>query len=117
MTEIVAAALPSVNCGSDLIMRAYSFIQLFGRASVHNGPVFLSSKDWSGLRETGRRHLKDVQPLPCMLQTLHPQRHSLHVHSVCDILTKTVTDFVTLCRCLMLRSNFNVLSDKNYVTL
>ena len=42
MTEIVAAALPSVNCGSDAIMRAYSFIQLFGRASVHNGPVFLS---------------------------------------------------------------------------
>ena len=67
---------------SDAIMRACSSIQLFGRASVHNGQVFPSSKHLSELRETGRRHLKDVQPLPCMLQTLHPQRFSPHVHSV-----------------------------------
>ena len=77
MTEIVAAALPSVNCEADAIMRAYSSIQLFGRASVHNGQVFLISKHLSELKETARKHPEDVQPLPCMLQTLHPQSETL----------------------------------------
>ena len=67
MTETVAEAIPSVNCGSDVIMKALSSIQLFGRASVHNGPVFSSSKNFSELGETAKTALKDVQPLSCML--------------------------------------------------
>ena len=69
-------------------MRALSSIQLFGRASVHNGLVFSSSKNFSELGETAKTDLKDVHPLSCMLQTFHLQRLSLHVYSVLDILTK-----------------------------
>ena len=82
MTETVAATLPSVNCGSDAIMRALSSFQLFGRASVLDGPVFSSPRNFSELRETARADLKDVQPLSCMLQTLHLQRLTPHVYSV-----------------------------------
>ena len=89
MTETVAEGLPSVNCGPDAIMRALSSIQLYGRASVHNGQVFSSSKNFSELRETFKTDLKDVQPLSCMLQSFHLQRLSPHMYSVLDILTKT----------------------------
>ena len=94
MTETVAEALPSVNCGSDAFMRSLSSFQLFGRASVHNGPVFSSSKNFSELGETAKTDLKDVQPLSCMLQTFHLQRLSSHVYSVLDILTQTESQIV-----------------------
>ena len=82
MTETVAAALPSVNCGSDAIMKSLLSIQLFGRASVNNGPVFSSSKNFSDLKETAKADLKAVQSLSCMLQTLHLQRLSPHLYLI-----------------------------------
>ena len=86
MTETVAEALTSVNCGSDAIMRAVLSIQLFG---IHNGPVLSNSKNFLELGETAKTVLKNVQPLSCMLQTFHLQRLSPHVYSVLDILRKT----------------------------
>ena len=109
MTGTVAAVLTSVKCGSDAINRALSSIQLFGRASVHNGLVFPSSKKFLELRETANADLKELQPLSCMLQTLHLQR--LSVFSLRHPDKDGITDFVTLCQCLMLRGNFNALSD------
>ena len=97
MTEIVATALPSVNCGSDAIMRAFSSIQLFGRASVHNGPVFkfktfIRAKGNSQERSKGctasAMHAANTSSsetlTSCAFCLRHPDKDS---HRFCDIMS------------------------------
>ena len=100
MTEIVAAPLPSVNCGSDAIMRAYSSISSFlVEASVHNGPIFLSSKHWPELakgnsQETSKgctasaMHAANTSSsdtlTSCAFSLRHPDKNS---HRFCNIMS------------------------------